>query len=156
MKVDLSNENSTIVIFGATGDLARRKLVPALFQLCCKGRLPEGLRIVGFSRSNYSDDQFRDLMWKGAREFGELAVRQDEWEMFARDLYYVSGDLRQADDIARLEQRLDALERRLLGGQALSAHLVEYSPDDGALMRYDRSGLAPVAYSNHDVLLLSG
>ncbi|MCH7706599.1 MAG: glucose-6-phosphate dehydrogenase [Chloroflexi bacterium] len=110
VKVELSNEKSTIVIFGATGDLARRKLVPALFQLCCKGRLPEGLRIVGFSRSDYSDDQFRDLMWKAAREFGELAARQDEWDMFARDLYYVSGDLRQADDIARLEQRLDALE----------------------------------------------
>lgn len=110
MKVELSNENYTIVIFGATGDLAQPKLDPALFQLRCKGRLPEGLRIVGFSRSDYSDDQFRDFIWKGTREFTELAVRQDEWEMFARNLCFVSGGLRQASDIVRLGQRLDDLE----------------------------------------------
>jgi len=107
MKVELSNENYTIVIIGAAGDLAQRKLVPALFQLRCKGRLPEGLRIVGFSRSDYSDDQFRDVIWNGTREFRDVAVRQDEWEMFARDLYYVSWDLRQSSDIVRLGQRFD-------------------------------------------------
>ncbi len=65
---------STIVIMGASGDLTRRKLLPALFQLACKHRLPENLRIVGFSRSEYSDDAFRELMWNGVRELGELAV----------------------------------------------------------------------------------
>ena len=53
---------TTIVIMGVTGDLARRKLLPALFQLGCKGRLPKGLRVVGFARRDYSDDQFREFM----------------------------------------------------------------------------------------------
>ena len=53
----MTHENTVIVIFGGTGDLTRRKLVPALFQLGCKGRLPEGLRIIGFARPEYSDDQ---------------------------------------------------------------------------------------------------
>ncbi|MDP6102753.1 MAG: hypothetical protein QF579_05580 [Dehalococcoidia bacterium] len=52
----------------ATSDLAQRKLVPALFNLYCKNRLPENLRIVGFSRSPHSDNQFRELMWQGVRE----------------------------------------------------------------------------------------
>ncbi len=74
----MAEETTTIVIMGATGDLTQRKLLPALFQLGCKGRLPKDLRIVGFARREYSDDQFRELMWEGVREFGELAVRKGE------------------------------------------------------------------------------
>ena len=53
--------DTTIVIMGATGDLAQRKLLPALFNLACKGRLPEGLRIVGFARTVLSEDAFREF-----------------------------------------------------------------------------------------------
>ena len=66
---------TTIIIMGATGDLTRRKLIPALFNLHCKGRIPERLNIVGFARSQYSDDQFRELVWEGTQEFGEHEVR---------------------------------------------------------------------------------
>ncbi len=55
----MAGEPTTIVIFGATGDLTRRKMIPALFQLACKGRLPDQLRIVGFSSQEYPDDRFR-------------------------------------------------------------------------------------------------
>ena len=63
-------DSTTIVIFGATGDLARRKLIPSLGSLAQKGRLPDNLRIVGFSRSQYSDDQYRDYVWQGMKEMG--------------------------------------------------------------------------------------
>ena len=106
----MAEGSTTIVIMGATGDLARRKLVPALFNLRCKGRLPESLRIVGFARSSYTDDQFREFMWQGAQEFGELVVRRDEWEMFARSLFYVRGDLSVPEDLAHLKQRLEEFE----------------------------------------------
>ena len=106
----MTEETTTIVILGATGDLAQRKLVPALFNLRCKGRIPEGLRIVGFSRTPYTDEQFRELMCQGVRELGELAVRQDEWAMFAQSLFYVSGDLGIPEDMVRLKERLQELE----------------------------------------------
>jgi len=71
-----SDSPTTVLIVGASGDLARRKLLPALFSLACKGRLPDGLRIVGFSRSQYSDDHYRDLTWKGIQEFSDLTARR--------------------------------------------------------------------------------
>ena len=106
----MTGETTTIVILGATGDLAQRKLVPALFNLRCKGRIPENLRIVGFSRSPHSDEQFREFMWQGVRGFGEPAVRQDEWAMFAQSLFYVAGDLGKTEDMVRLKERLRELE----------------------------------------------
>ena len=101
---------NTIVIMGASGDLTRRKLLPALFQLACKRRLPENFRVVGFSRSEYSDDAFRELMWDGVRELGELAVRRDEWSAFAKNLSYVQGDLAIPEDCAKLGEALAAME----------------------------------------------
>ena len=101
---------NTIVIMGATGDLARRKLLPALFQLACKRRLPENLRIVGFARSQYSDDAFRERMWNGIREFTNLSAQDDDWKVFAQSIHYVSGDLAVPEDCERLGERLAALE----------------------------------------------
>ena len=106
----MGEDATTMVIMGATGDLTRRKLLPALFNLRCKGRLPERLRIIGFARSDYSDDQFREFMWEGTRELGEFAVRREEWEMFARSIYYVRGDVGSLEHLASLEQRLEELE----------------------------------------------
>ena len=103
-------ETTPIVIFGARGDLTQRKLMPALFNLHCKGRLPLDVRIVGFSRSPSSDEQFREYMWESASEFGELAERRDEWEVFAQNLFFVSGDLEDAEHLTRLWQRLEELE----------------------------------------------
>jgi len=60
---------TTIVIFGASGDLTRRKLIPALFNLLRKERLPENTQIVGFARSEFSDEEFRDSMKAALLEF---------------------------------------------------------------------------------------
>ena len=105
-----SDSPTTVLIVGASGDLARRKLLPALFSLACKGRLPDGLRIVGFSRSQYSDDHYRDLTWKGVQEFSDLATRRRDWEEFAQRLFYVEGDLNSAEDFDRAKSRLVGLE----------------------------------------------
>ena len=79
----MAGEPTTIVIFGATGDLTRRKLIPAQFQLACKGRLPLPFHIVGFARQEFSDDRFRDSLGDGVREFSQLALQADEWAAFA-------------------------------------------------------------------------
>ena len=74
----------TIVIFGATGDLTGRKLLPALYHLFSKGRLPEEARIVGVARSPLSDSQFRDKMAGSIREQSPGDWKAERWEQFAR------------------------------------------------------------------------
>ncbi|MEE9198952.1 MAG: glucose-6-phosphate dehydrogenase [Dehalococcoidia bacterium] len=138
----MTNETTSIIIFGATGDLARRKLVPALFNLRCKQRLPEGLRIVGLGRTPLSEDQFRELMWKGTRELGDLAVRRGEWEMFARDLFFVCSDLGVPEDFIRLQQRLEELEGAHKPANRLFYLSIAPSLYEAAVKGLEASGLA--------------
>ena len=116
MPEESQNQNTTtMVIFGGTGDLAQRKLLPALFQLGCKGRLPQDFRIIGFARRELTDDGYRDLMGEALRRFGQLAWRTDEWSRFAKNLFYVNGDLAQPQDFEGLKSRLENLEGRVAG-----------------------------------------
>src|SRR5687768_9637021 len=87
-------EPVAMVIFGATGDLTGRKLVPALFSLAVENRLPPNFRIVGLARTKWSDDDFRDEMKKAIAEHGryDLTEHAKVWESFAQNLYYVPGD----------------------------------------------------------------
>ncbi|MDX1613534.1 MAG: glucose-6-phosphate dehydrogenase [Candidatus Promineifilaceae bacterium] len=101
---------TTIVIFGASGDLTHRKLVPALYHLFCKQRLPENTAIVGVSRSEYSDDEFRGEMRDSTRQHAPDSITDAEWSRFAPLLHYQPGDLTEAEDFERLKQRLSDLE----------------------------------------------
>ena len=132
---------TTIVIAGASGDLTRRKLVPALFNLWCKGRLPENLRIVGYARSDFSQDGFREFMWEGARELGELAVRRDEWDRFARDIHYVRGDISSQVDLSSLKEHLDELEGGVAGSNRLFDLAIAPQLYQGAVEGLGVSGL---------------
>ena len=61
----MTNKTTTIVIMGATGDLAQRKLLPALFELRCNAGFPQDLRVAGFARTKLTDEGFREYIWKG-------------------------------------------------------------------------------------------
>jgi len=61
----------TLVIFGATGDLTARKLAPSLYRMATKGRLPDGMKVVGAARTPLTDDAFRDRLAKAVREFAK-------------------------------------------------------------------------------------
>ncbi len=137
----MAEETTTIVIMGATGDLTQRKLLPALFQLGCKGRLPKALRIVGFARRDYSNDKFRELMWEGVQEFGELAVRREEWSTFAGNLFYIRGDVGVPEAFTHLQQRLEDMEG---GGTANRLFYLSIAPQlfGTALQNLAASGLA--------------
>jgi len=100
---------TTIVIFGASGDLTRRKLIPALYNSFRKERLPKALRIVGFARRPWDDAEFRDLLQSGVEEFGE-AYEAGIWQTFADTLHYFKGNLDAAEDYARLGDFLQELE----------------------------------------------
>lgn len=100
----------SVVIFGASGDLTARKLVPALFHLFCKDRLPETVRIVGVSRSPLSDDAFRERLAKAARELAGSDWDDSRWTTFAQRLSYVSADAAQPDGLKSLREKLQARE----------------------------------------------
>ena len=93
---------TNIIIFGASGDLTKRKLVPALYSLYTKNRLQEDINIVGFSRRPFSHDEFRQLMLSGMQELDEAISVGEDWGQFARKLWYVRGDLNQLSDFENL------------------------------------------------------
>src|SRR6201993_2129260 len=84
-----------MVIFGASGDLTKRKLIPALFRLAYDRRLSAGFAVVGISRTPLSDDEFRTKMQEAVKSFSEDTQFDPEvWEAFAQGLYYVAGDIK--------------------------------------------------------------
>ena len=100
----------TIVIFGASGDLTSRKLIPALYELLRKKRLPENTRIVGFSRTKLSDDAWREKLAGTTAHFLEKDFDAALWQKFAPAIHYHPGDLASADDFASLGRYLADLE----------------------------------------------
>ena len=102
--------STTIIILGGTGDLAQRKLVPALFELVYRGSIPDDLRIVCFARSDYTSDAYRDFMWNKMSEFHDLAAHGDAWRTFAQRIHYVRGDLSKPEDWGALKQSLQGLD----------------------------------------------
>src|SRR5687768_16022147 len=101
------SEQITVVIFGASGDLTHRKLVPALYAQHVKGRLPEEVRIVGTSRSEMPDDEFREKMRDGAKEFVPEQYNDAKWDEFAPRIVYVAADAAKPDGMAKVLAALD-------------------------------------------------
>jgi len=109
-------ENHVLVLFGASGDLARRKLLPGLYHLMRAGLMPERFRIVGTSRRGLDDDEFRSRAREAVREFGHYEDDKS-WESFAETLSYAASDAEQMDDlkdaVARAEEEIGGPVRRL-------------------------------------------
>jgi glucose-6-phosphate 1-dehydrogenase len=102
---------SVVVIFGATGDLTKRKLVPALYALAADGLLPPGFSIVGAGRTEQSTEEFRATMREDVQRYGRVPLREDVWKVFADGLRYCGYDLAAADGLRALHQTLDELDR---------------------------------------------
>jgi glucose-6-phosphate 1-dehydrogenase len=102
-----------LVIFGASGDLARRKLIPALYSLDRKGFLSENLAVVGFARSRKETDQFRREMRQAVEEFSlRGTVSDDAWQRFSSRLYYFTGQYDEPEFYTRLETFLAEVRSR--------------------------------------------
>ena len=112
-------EDHVIVLFGATGDLAKRKLFPGLFHLFAAGLMPEEFRIIGSGRhSPGSDDDFREQVRAALAEFGRREVRDEIWDAFSRRLSFTvsSADdgAELADAVREAEEEIGVGARRLL------------------------------------------
>lgn len=106
-RVDI--EPFTMVVFGGTGDLSRRKLLPTLFHLCEDQNLPERYAIIGFASSEMSDEDYRDFVRKAVEEFSEGKFSAACWEKFNRHLYYVSGNFDDEESYKKLSRRLNEI-----------------------------------------------
>jgi glucose-6-phosphate 1-dehydrogenase len=102
----------TLVIFGASGDLTARKLIPALWSLFASRTLPEPFAIVCTARTAMTDEAFQTRMHAAVQEFARLKVPSDGvWQRFASNVHYVSGDPRGVELYSKLGERLRALEQ---------------------------------------------
>ncbi len=101
---------ATIVIFGASGDLTSRKLVPALYQVFRKGRLKTPLNIVGVSRTEYSHAQWRAELAQSTEKFAGESFNKEKWAQFAERIFYVPGDIGHVDDFHKLAKFLEEIE----------------------------------------------
>jgi glucose-6-phosphate 1-dehydrogenase len=97
-------------IFGASGDLTSRKLIPALYELFRKQRLPDGTKVIGFSRTYFSDEEWRASLAKTTEKFVGSAFDPALWQRFAENVHYQAGDIGSADDFVKLARRLDELD----------------------------------------------
>jgi glucose-6-phosphate 1-dehydrogenase len=100
----------TVVIFGASGDLTSRKLIPALYLLHHKGRLPPGTRIVGVARTKFTHEAWREELTASTQKFLGKEFHPDSWQTFAANVFYHPGDIDQPADFATLAKFLDEQE----------------------------------------------
>jgi glucose-6-phosphate 1-dehydrogenase len=101
---------ATIIIFGASGDLTQRKLIPSLFHLFIKRKTPRELFVVGFGATPYDDERFRTHLREALNQFAAYPFTEEEWAMFAARLRYLQGRYTDLADFKRLGEMLRALE----------------------------------------------
>src|SRR2546429_3600014 len=99
-----------IVIFGATGDLTHRKLIPALYNLAAAGELPPAVTVVGFARRPKSDDEFRKELEKTTKQFSRQDLREDIWKTFSQSLFYHQSEFEDESGYQSLVQRLGKID----------------------------------------------
>lgn len=119
---------TTIVIFGASGDLTCRKLVPALYNNFKKGRLAECATILGYARRQFTDESFREQLREGTAEFSPGSYDPVVWEEFVKRVHYFQGDLGKPEDFVRLESALRTLEGSMANRLYYLATAPEYYP----------------------------
>jgi glucose-6-phosphate 1-dehydrogenase len=105
-----NNLPTTIIIFGASGDLTQRKLVPSLFNLFRKGRMHRQFRIVGYGNTAFTDEQFRAHLSEGLKQFASFNYSDEEWAAFTPNLAYQQGRYTDLADFKKLSEFLNRLE----------------------------------------------
>ena len=142
----------TIVIFGASGDLTSRKLVPGLYGLFRKKRLPETMRIVGFSRTPFSDDAWRAKLGESTAKFAGKEFDSASWNEFAKSIFYQAGDIGESKNFAELAKRLDTLES---GSDSARIYYLATAPQfyEPAVEHLGANGLAEESHGPRRIII---
>ena len=140
-----------LVIFGATGDLTRRNLIPALYNLAADGNLPPSLAVVCFARRDKNHQGFRDELGEAARKHSRRPINDELWNQFASNIFYHQSNFQDAAGYESLSLELDALDQRL-GTKGNRLYYLASSPTefDVILENLRKSGLSqakPEAWS---------
>ncbi len=110
-KSNVSIVPAAAVIFGATGDLTSRKIVPAFYHLLLNGLLPDDFPIIGFARRPKSDDEFKKDLREALGKFSHTKpVNEEVWQKLAKHIYYFQGELDDPEAYKRLATLLSSLE----------------------------------------------
>jgi len=142
----LAPEPCTLVIFGATGDLTHRKLIPALYNLAAEGALPPAITIIGFARREKTSEQFRIELEAATRKFSRTPVNDDLWKSFASSVVYHQSPFDDAEGYRTLAAEMEKADReRGTGGNRL--YYLAVAPDQfPVILRHlSESGLSSAA-----------
>ena len=113
LRLERTPEPCTMVIFGASGDLTKRKLVPALYSLAQQNLLPGGFSIVGSGRTTMSSEDFRARMGEAVNEFLEVgAVDNSVWENCAAGMFYIPTDVKDQESFKSLSELLTQIDQQ--------------------------------------------
>ena len=155
-RCELPADPCAIVIFGASGDLARRKLIPALYDLAANACLAPRAAILGFARSPMTDDAFRTVAGEATRKISEVGpVDEGKWRAFAPGLFYFMGDYNDPESFRKLATRLAALDRECgLAGNRLFYLSTPPEVYTQAIDQLNRAGLAKPASSKSWVRII--
>ena len=151
LRADSAPDPCAVVIFGGSGDLAHRKLVPALYNLAVGAHLPAALGIVGVSKSEYTHEEFAGEMREAVGKFSRTKpVDPEIWQDFAAGMRYVAGSFDDPDTFARLRTQLEEL-RALHARQPalLLRHAAQRVPDAAQTAEGRRHDLAAFRYPVH-------
>ena len=135
-------ESCSIVIFGATGDLTHRKLVPALYHLALENDLPSGVKIIGFARRDKSDEEFRAGLKALNKEVSRSGHNEAVWDEFEKNIHYHRSEFQDLDGYKRLAERLDAIDSER-GGRGNRLFYIASAPEffDDILLNLKAAGL---------------
>ncbi|GLJ62352.1 MULTISPECIES: glucose-6-phosphate dehydrogenase [Microbacterium] len=145
---------SALVIFGVTGDLSRKKLMPAVYDLANRGLLPPGFALVGFARRDWEDEDFAQVVQEAVKQHARTEYREETWQQLAQGIRFVQGEFDDPAAFRRLRETVDTLdvERGTMGNHAfylsippksfpvvaqqlLESGLVDDKPDDNRWRR---------------------
>jgi glucose-6-phosphate 1-dehydrogenase len=112
MRLEATAPPCAVVIFGATGDLTRRKLLPALYRLAQQRLIPNEFAILGTARHPQSDEEFRGSMKAALAEFSsDDSLDEATWQSFAKRIFYIAGDFSEAELYAKAKTKLEEIDK---------------------------------------------
>ena len=107
-----------VVIFGVTGDLARKKLMPAIYDLANRGLLPPSFALVGFARRDWGHDDFAKVVYDAVKDHARTPFRKEVWDRLSEGIRFVKGAFDDDAGFARLGETLDKLDAERGTGSA--------------------------------------
>ncbi len=147
MSAQRTPDPNVLVIFGATGDLTHRKLVPAVFDLFCDGKLPKGFSIVGFARRPKTDDEFRSELRDACNEFARNKPNDsDRWDLFCEGIFYNQSEFHDESGYVKLGELLKHIDETR-GTQGNRLYYLATAPEYYALI-VERLGAAGLNQSS--------